>query len=117
MMDCKGPEFDRGDWVILWGYCEHCEYCLKSYLDGCLDFLGLIWFGFSTFAGLGVVVLFATFVTCESEFRALSRSGFTMVSFVGWSCAVSTCVGTRSGVSFRVRLGTGGTFILLIRRF
>ena len=90
---------------------------MKSYLDGCLDFLGLIWFGFSTFAGLGVVVLFATFVTCAFEGGSLGSSGFMIVSFVGRSCAVSTCVGTRSGVSFRVRLGTGGTFILLIRRF
>ena len=72
-------------------------------MDGCLDF-GLIWFGFSTFAGLGVVVLFAAFVKCDSECRALDSSGCPIVSFVGWSCAVSTCVGTRSVVFFRVRL-------------
>ena len=50
------------------------------------------WFGFSTSTGLCVVVLFAAFVTCDSECRAFD----TFDSCVGWSFAVSTCVGTRS---------------------
>ena len=85
---------------------------MESYLDGCLDF-SLIWFGFSTFAGLGVVVLYAAFVTYDSECGALNSSGFPIVSFMGLSYAVSTCVGTRSGVSFRVRLDAGVPFFLL----
>ena len=85
-------------------------------MDGCLDF-GLIWFGFSTFTDLGVVVFFAAFVTCDSKCGALDSSRFPIISFVGWSCAVSTCVGTKSGVSFRVGLDAGVPFFLSIGRF
>ena len=112
----KGTEFSEGKGgsfrgLDLWSG----DLCLDSCLDGCLNVIYLVWLGFSTFAGFGSVVLLATLVTRDSVGRALNSSDFTIVPLVSWSCAVSTCGGTWSGVSFGVRLKMGVPLILLVR--
>ena len=102
VVDCKGAVCSEGiggdfrgvEWWSSEGFLDFC-------LDNCREGIYLTRLRLASFAGFGVVVLFATFATRLAEGRAVSSSCFTIAALVSWSCAVSTC----GGIWSRVRLG------------